>query len=117
MDQSNAKIRKVNRVYKQGIILLALLLFSMQCEKAPSEKEDDEQILARVGSSVITIDEFRNNYEFGFAHLKPKKNSKKHYLVYMINEKLLADDCADCRCFLGMGIKVKKILILLGFFV
>jgi len=73
MDQSNAKIRKVNRVYKQGIILLALLLFSMQCEKALSEKEDDEQILARVGSSVITIDKFRNNYEFGFAHLKPKK--------------------------------------------
>ncbi len=54
----------------------------MQCKKAPSEKEDDEQILARVGSSVITIDEFRNNYELGFAHLKPKKILKTLFSVY-----------------------------------
>ena len=54
----------------------------MQCKKAPSEKEDDEQILARVGSSVITIDEFRNNYEFGFTHLKPKKILKTLFSVY-----------------------------------
>ncbi len=56
----------------------------MQCKKAPSEKEDDEQILARVGSSVITIDEFRNNYEFGFAHLKPKKILKQQLRVNVL---------------------------------
>jgi len=76
----------------RGTLLLILLLFSLQCKKALSEKEEDEQILAKVGSWVITIDEFRNNYEYGFAHLKPINNSKKHYLKYMINEKLLAID-------------------------
>ncbi len=49
-------------------------------------------VLARVGDKQITVREFLSSYEFGPAFLKRKKDSKKLYLKYMINEKLLALD-------------------------
>ncbi len=47
-------------------------------------------VLAKVGDKKITIREFLAGYEFGPSFVKRSKNSKKNYLKYMIDEKLLA---------------------------
>jgi len=52
----------------------------------------DQDIVASIGPLNITVEEFYNSYEFGPAFVKRKKDSKKRYLNYMINEKLLALD-------------------------
>jgi hypothetical protein len=66
-----------------------LYLSSCKDNTAIADKKN-QQILATIGDDVITVDEFRKNYELGFANLKTGKNRKKTYLDYMINEKLLA---------------------------
>jgi hypothetical protein len=50
----------------------------------------NQDIVASVGPVNIFVEEFYNSYEFGPAFVKRKKDSKKRYLNYMINEKLLA---------------------------
>ena len=52
----------------------------------------DQDTVASIGPLNITVEEFYNSYEFGPAFVKRKKDSKKRYLNYMINEKLLALD-------------------------
>ncbi|MEG8947121.1 peptidylprolyl isomerase [Rosettibacter firmus] len=51
-----------------------------------------DSIVAKVGNINITIDEFVNCYEFGPSFYKRNKDSKKVFLDYLINEKLLAID-------------------------
>ncbi|MGB5847149.1 MAG: hypothetical protein WBH40_01610, partial [Ignavibacteriaceae bacterium] len=52
----------------------------------------NQDIVASIGPVNISVEEFYNSYEFGPAFVKRKKDSKKRYLNYMINEKLLALD-------------------------
>ena len=52
----------------------------------------DSVIIAKVGSFKITAKEFLLNYEYGPAFVKRGKDSKRRYLQFMINEKLLALD-------------------------
>ncbi|MGB5894532.1 MAG: hypothetical protein WBG58_10160 [Ignavibacteriaceae bacterium] len=52
----------------------------------------NQDTVASVGPVNISVEEFYNSYEFGPAFVKRKKDSKKRYLNYMINEKLLALD-------------------------
>ena len=52
-------------------------------------------ILARVGPWNVTAQEFMLSYEYGPAFTKRESDSKKHYLTYMIYEKLLALDGYD----------------------
>ena len=47
-------------------------------------------ILAKVGPWNVTAQEFLLSYEYGPAFSKRASDSKKHYLTYMIYEKLLA---------------------------
>ncbi len=47
-------------------------------------------ILASVGNTKITAEEFFYNYEYGPAFTKRSRDSKKVHLQYMINEKLLS---------------------------
>lgn len=49
-------------------------------------------VLAKVGSLKITAKEFLYGYEFGPGFVKHSKDSKKKYLNYLVNEKLLAED-------------------------
>jgi hypothetical protein len=56
-----------------------------------SSKEGDETI-ATVGNVRISAKEFIYGYEFGPAFVKREKDSKKKYLNFLINEKLLALD-------------------------
>jgi hypothetical protein len=53
-------------------------------------KNIEDSVVATVGTRTITAKEFAAGYEFGPAFPKREKNSKKIYLNYMINEKLLA---------------------------
>ena len=46
--------------------------------------------MAEVGNIRITAEEFVYSYEFGPAFPKRKEDSKRTYLNYMINEKLLS---------------------------
>jgi len=71
----------INR--RAGLLLLLLLL------AACSEKSNKPPVVARVGDTEITIDEFKRNYEFGFANLKQGQNPKATYLTHMIDERLL----------------------------
>jgi hypothetical protein len=52
-------------------------------------------ILAQVGPWNVTAQEFMLSYEYGPAFTKRESDSKKHYLTYMIYEKLLALDGYD----------------------
>lgn len=49
-------------------------------------------ILANIGPWKVTAQEFLLSYEYGPAFTKRSSDSKKHYLTYMIYEKLLALD-------------------------
>ena len=48
--------------------------------------------LVKIGDKKITVREFICSYEFGPSFTKREQDSKKRYLNYMINEKLLALD-------------------------
>lgn len=60
-----------------------------------NDNESGSNVIASFndGEFVITTDEFKSNYEFGYPHLK-KGNSteerKENYLNYLLKEKLLA---------------------------
>ena len=73
--------------YKKYILFIVIIIIS-----ACSKKENKEVILARVGDDVITVKDFRYNYETGFPILKKKPDPKRSYLDYMIKEKLLSLD-------------------------
>lgn len=53
---------------------------------------EDENVLARVGSDVITAEEFLLNYEFGHGHLRAGDNPKREYLQFLIYESLMAQE-------------------------
>jgi hypothetical protein len=50
------------------------------------------RVVATVGDAAITAQEFLLSYEFGPAFAKRQKDSRKRYLEFMVNEKLLALD-------------------------
>ncbi|MEJ2616831.1 MAG: peptidylprolyl isomerase, partial [Ignavibacteriaceae bacterium] len=87
-----------------NLVLFGIILIS--CPVLSKDKKDSLHIdiktaqndsignitLATIGSKIITVKEFLTSYEFGPAYPKRIKNSKEHFLDYMINEKLLAMD-------------------------
>jgi hypothetical protein len=87
--------------YKRYFFFILIIIIGA-CNK--DEKKD--VILARVGDDVITVKDFRYNYETGFPHLKKKPDPKRSYLEYMIKEKLLSLD--GYRRGLANSPRVKK---------
>lgn len=73
---------------KYTAFAILIMLIGGGCSS--SESEESEPVLARVGGEIITIDEFRLNYEFGHGHLRRGTDPKRDYLNYMIAEKLIA---------------------------
>ena len=66
------------------------------------------RVVATVGDITITAQEFLLSYEFGPAFAKRRKDSRKLYLDFMINEKLLA---LDARAHgLGKSARVRRSL-------
>lgn len=76
------------------LLYISLLLNCAQLIAGTTQDElpsaDQNKPVAKVGSLIITAEEFYNSYEFGPAFVKRIPDSKKKYLDYMINEKLLA---------------------------
>ncbi len=80
--------------------ILSPLVFAQHTpDKLSNPLMDDPKfssvILAEVGPWNVTAQEFLLSYEFGPAFTKRSADSKKHYLTYMIYEKLLALDGYD----------------------
>ena len=71
------------------VVTIPVTLSLISCSR---EKSVESPIVARVGERVITADEFRYSYEFGFGMLKKGKNPRRIYLDYMIDELLLANE-------------------------
>ena len=85
-----------------NVVLISIILISYPARS--KDKKDSLHIdirtaqndsignitLATIGDKKITVREFLASYEFGPAYPKRIKNSKEHFLDYMINEKLLA---------------------------
>ena len=80
--------------------ILSPLVFAQHTADVPSNLQFDNPkyrsvILAEVGPWSVTAQEFLLSYEYGPAFTKREADSKKHYLTYMIYEKLLALDGYD----------------------
>lgn len=75
---------------KSLLALSAFLSFWIAaCGEHPSLDPEDTAV-AFVGDHIITVSDFRRNYEFGFPNLKTGPNKKRSYLNFMIKEKVLA---------------------------
>ncbi|MDR3626611.1 MAG: hypothetical protein P4L45_07250, partial [Ignavibacteriaceae bacterium] len=98
---------KIKSYYRNLLMLTALTVLSIVINAYPGEKKDTVKTIdfdsalktslgdltvARVGNKKISAREFLSSYEFGPSFTKREKDSKKRYLNYMINEKLLALD-------------------------
>ncbi|MFH1195695.1 MAG: hypothetical protein V1720_08265 [bacterium] len=67
-----------------------------------------DSAVAKVGSRIITTEEFVNSYEYGPAFYKRSEDSKKVFLDDLIREKLLAQDA--CSRGLDTTIDVRNTL-------
>lgn len=105
--------------YKIGIgftfVLTAVaaifLLSSFVKNRFVKNEETEFEIVAKVGDKLITAEELKLNYEFGFPHLKTGKTSSerlKNYLDFLINEKLLASEGEKLGISLDENIKKQE---------
>ena len=97
---------KIEVIKTRKICIICVLLYLFTCTSVlASEKKDSTSsidfdkafntevgntVLAKVGNDKITIREFLAGYEFGPAFVKREEDSKRKYLKYLIDEKLLA---------------------------
>ena len=68
-------------------LLVSLALTLVGCTESP---QNDQPFVAQVGDKLITVDDFRFNFEFGLPHLRKGNDPRGSYLDYMIGEELLA---------------------------
>ncbi len=83
------KKRSIPKYHKSLPVLLAAIFFASGC----SQKNPPEVFVAKIDDTYITVDEFRTSYETAPGNLKigkDQRQKKRHYLNFMINEKLLA---------------------------
>jgi len=84
-------------------LIVALFIHSASPQEKPgvarhfpvTDPKNFTRVVASVGDVAITAQEFLLSYEFGPAFTKRGKDSRKRYLDFMINEKLLAIDARD----------------------
>ena len=72
------------------LIFICMVAFSIFFNCSRNNKLPENQILARIGNQVITVRDFKLNYEFGFGNLKKGEDRKLSYLNDMIREKVLS---------------------------
>ncbi|MCF6270807.1 MAG: hypothetical protein L3J41_13915 [Melioribacteraceae bacterium] len=96
--------------YKITLYQIFLFGFFLLTVDGCSNKKNDfeKNIIAYVGDHEISVEDFRLNYEFGFAHLKAKGNKKLSYLEYMIDEALLSQEGYRLELNLSEDIKNKE---------
>ncbi|MDE2827638.1 MAG: peptidylprolyl isomerase [Bacteroidota bacterium] len=71
-----------------------LLVLFAACSSPP---DVDETVLATVNGEVITVDEFRLNYEFGHGHLRQGNTPREDYLRFLILEQVIAHEAQRMR--------------------
>lgn len=81
---------------KIRLVLITIIVF----HSVTIHAQDDNQIIAKVGNIPITVEEFRNRYEF-MPHLNYSSDNidslKREFLYSMIAEKLLALEAMEKR--------------------
>lgn len=81
---------------KIRLVLLTIIIF----HSVTIHAQDDNQIIAKVGNIPITVEEFRNRYEF-MPHLNYSSDNtdslKREFLYSLIAEKLLALEAVEKR--------------------
>ena len=75
------------------LLITALAFFLGSCR----EERNADQVLARIGDKIITVEEFRLNYAFGHGHLRRGEDPRRVYLNLMIREKALALKAEDAN--------------------
>ncbi|MBK8946220.1 MAG: hypothetical protein IPM32_13265 [Ignavibacteriae bacterium] len=75
--------------FTNPVIVIIIGLFFLSCS---DDKIPEEQIVAKVGDKIITVNEFKNSFEFSLKTLRLSNNPRKHYLDLMIKEMLIAND-------------------------
>ncbi len=97
----SAEDRLIHRALRSAMCATVLLLGGVmplcaqsfgEIPKSFPDRHLDQVVVARVGPWNITGAEFQMGYDFGPAFVKREKDSKRIYLKYLINEKLLALD-------------------------
>jgi len=91
--------------YATFTLWVTFLLIIVSCQ---NRNQDPENLtVAQIGDKVITVHDFRENYEFGLPHLKKAPDRKRSYLDFMIKEKLLS--LAGYQLGLDKSERVKKL--------
>ncbi|MBK7106986.1 MAG: peptidyl-prolyl cis-trans isomerase [Ignavibacteriae bacterium] len=75
--------------FANPIVALIIGLFFLSCS---DDKIPEDQIIAKVGNRIITVDEFKSSFEFSLKTLRLGSNPRKHYLDLMIKEMLIANE-------------------------
>ena len=76
----------------RSVWAVALLLVLLAGCTAEPDLPADADVLARAGDAVVTAEEFRLNYEFGYGHLRAGADPRRDLLDFMLREKMLAQE-------------------------
>jgi hypothetical protein len=104
---SDTMERHIASSLRHGAFLLLLLIVALASSATSQRLREfssysslidpmlDKVMLATVGPWTISATEFMLSYEYGPAFVKREKDSRRHYLTFMVYEKLLALDARD----------------------
>lgn len=87
-----------------GFVFVALVCLA----GCSSTRDDQPVVLARAGDAMVTADEFRINYEFGYGHLRRATHPKEAILRYMLAEKVMAVEARTLRLDTLSSIKANR---------
>lgn len=78
----------ISRRLLGGLGLAGVLLAS--CSQPEAETQAKSAWVAKVGEAAISADDFKANYEFGYAHLRSGPDGREKYLEGILAEQLIA---------------------------
>lgn len=77
---------------------LGFVFVALVCLAGCGSTRDEQSVeLARAGDAIVTAEEFRINYEFGYGHLRRATLPKEAILRYMLAEKVMAVEARNLR--------------------
>lgn len=73
-----------------------------------SSRDELPVVLASAGDAIVTAEEFRINFEFGYGHLRRAANPKEAILRYMLAEKVMAVEARALRMDTLSSVKANR---------